>query len=126
MTRHFFIYLALLTVSVTGLFYLAELSMITFEPHFTWWLLPVLFFAVSAAGHSLMVHSIRSKPDQFMIWFLLATTVKMLLYLALLLAWYLLSGQKLTTSFIQAFAVLYVLITALDLVIIMNISRKQK
>lgn len=126
MTKRFFIYLCLLIISLTVILFIADKNLVSIEPRFTWWLLPVLFFAVSASGHSLMVRSIKSKPDQFMIWFLLAITVKMLLYLALLLIWYVISGQKLTVPFVGAFALMYIAVTTLDLITILNISKNQK
>jgi hypothetical protein len=59
-----------------------------------------------------------------MIFFLLAITVKMLLYLGLLLVWFIISGHNLETGFVVAFAILYVVITALDLVTILRYQKK--
>lgn len=118
--RSYLINLALLIALLTAVLLAVHKWYMPFSPAITWWLLPLLFFLIASAGHSLMIRSVKSKPEQFMIYFLLAITVKMLLYLGLLLAWFIISGHNLETGFVVAFAILYVVITALDLVTVLR------
>jgi hypothetical protein len=122
--HRYILYLSLITALITALFFALNRTIMVFDPGYTWWALPLIFFAISLAGHGLMVRSFKGKPDQFMIYFLLATTVKMLLYLGLLLAWFVLSGHQLTMQFAGAFAVLYFSLTILDLFSLLAFKRK--
>ena len=122
--RSYLINLTLLIALLTAVLLAVHKWHVPFSPAITWWLLPLLFFSISSAGHSLMIRSVKGKPDQFMIFFLLAITVKMLLYLGLLLVWFIISGHNLETGFVVAFAILYVVITALDLVTILRYQKK--
>lgn len=122
--HRYILYLTLITALITSLFFALSRTIVVFDPVFTWWALPLVFFAISMAGHALMVRSFKGKPDQFMIYFLLATTVKMLLYLGLLLAWFVLSGHQLTMQFAGAFAVLYFSLTTLDLLSLLAAKKK--
>lgn len=108
-------FLSLLTGVVVVMLYIVQHRFFTFTPAFTWWLLPLAFYVISLAGHALLARAMRGKPDQFMVYFLLATTVKMLLYLGLLLIWFFIAGQTIPGPFIGAFALLYLSVTALDL-----------
>ncbi len=121
----YILFLSLLVFTLMMLFYFAGFTGMVFRPAFTWWLLPLVFFSIALAGHGLMLRAIQVKPEQFMIFFLLATTVKMLLYLALLLVWFIISGQQLEFPFLVAFAILYVTITALDLIFTLSFRKLQ-
>jgi hypothetical protein len=124
--KKYMIILSIITVAVALFILLIIGKVMPIEPAYTWWLLPAAFFFISATGHSLLMRSFRGQDEQFMTWFLLATTVKLLLYLALLLVWFLISGHQLSTSFIIAFASLYVSVTALDLSILASFRKKQR
>lgn len=124
--RNYLQYLVVITIALTGVLFVVHENRYPFDPAFTWWLLPLVFFSISVAGHTLMIRSFKGQSDQFMIFFLLATTVKMLLYLGLLLVWFLISGRQLEMSFVGAFALLYVVFTALDLITILKFKKRQK
>ncbi|HRZ41736.1 MAG TPA: hypothetical protein P5228_03430 [Bacteroidales bacterium] len=109
------VFLSLLTGVVMAMLYIIHHRYFTFTPAYTWWLLPLAFYVISLAGHTLLARAMRGKPDQFMVYFLLATTVKMLLYLGLLLIWFFLAGKTIPGPFIGAFALLYLSVTVLDL-----------
>lgn len=123
MHQKYFLLLSLLTILLMSGFLMSELFLSHFHLHYTWWLLPLLFGLISAGGHSLMTRSVKAAGDQFMIWFLLAISVKMLLYLAVLLIWFVISGKSLGIPFVAAFAINYVAVTILDLVIILRINK---
>jgi hypothetical protein len=124
--KKYIILLSIIAVSIALIIHFAIGSFMPVVPRYTWWLLPLAFFIISASGHTLLMRSFKGNDEQFMTWFLLATTVKLLLYLALLLIWFLLSGHQLSSSFIIAFAALYVSVTALDLSIVAAFRKKQQ
>jgi len=124
--KKYIILLSIITIVVALLIYFLVGSIMPIVPAFTWWLLPAAFFIISATGHALLMRSFKGNDEQFMTWFLLATTVKLLLYLALLLIWFLVSGHQLSTSFIITFAALYVGVTALDLILVATFRKKQQ
>ena len=109
------LFLSMLTGVVMAILCLVHHRFFSFTPAYTWWLLPLAFYVISLAGHALLARAMRGKPDQFTVYFLLATTVKMLLYLGLLLIWFFLAGQTIPGPFVGAFALLYLSVTALDL-----------
>ncbi len=122
--RKYALILSLLTIVVVLIFNIIHRKFFAFTPASTWWVLPLAFYAISLAGHSLLYRAMKGKPDQFMVYFLLATTVKMLLYLGLLLIWFFLADQTIPMPFVGAFALLYLSVTALDLGSLLGSKRK--
>jgi len=123
MNNRYFLFLSLVTVVLMIAFRLSETFLAPFTINATWWLLPLLFGTISAAGHSLMIRSVKVASDQFMIWFLLAISLKMLLYLGILLIWFVISGKTIEIPFVTAFAANYVLVTVLDLATVLRINK---
>jgi hypothetical protein len=124
MNSRYLFFLTLLIMVIMAMMLTASMRLTDFHPAFTWWLLPLLFYVISAIGHVLMTRSIKARPEQFMSRFMLATTAKLLLYLAILLTWYLLQNRSLEMNFITAFALLYISITTLDLIAVLKINKK--
>jgi hypothetical protein len=124
MMRNYLTFLSLMILVMIAMFYMVGRHTGPFEPTFTWWLLPVLFLAISATGHYLMTQSIKAQPKQFMNRFMLATSVKFFLYLTILLIWYFLQDRSLSNTFITIFALLYLSVTALDLISILKLNKK--
>ena len=122
----YFLLLVVISVLLVTAFGLMNHYIHAFTIHETWWLLPVLFAAIAAGGHTLMIRSVKAHTDQFMIWFLLAISLKMLLYLGVLLLLFVMSGKILGTSFLIAFAVNYVAVTILDLVLVLRLNKNMQ
>lgn len=124
--RKYFILLTLLTVVIMAILNIIHRRFFQFDPAFTWWLLPLAFYGISIAGHALLIRAMKGNPDQFMIYFLLSTTVKMLLYLGLLLLWFFMAGQTIPMPFVGAFALLYLSTTGVDLGTVLVSKRKRR
>ncbi len=124
MKNKYYLFLTLLVTIMIAILYTLHHNITPLKPPFTWWLLPLLFYVISATGHLLITRSIIAQPSQFLNRFLLATAVKFFLYVGILIVWYLLQNKSLTMHFVASFALLYLSVTALDLVSVLKTTRK--
>lgn len=89
-----------------------------------WWILLIFFFGLSLISHNLLVKATTGKSDQFSVFFLLASTVKLLLYLAFLLIFHFAAGG-LEIPFLLVFAAYYLIFTSLDVAVLLRQIKDQ-
>jgi hypothetical protein len=123
--RKYTTFLTMLTVVIILMLNIIHRKYFSITPVYSWWALPLAFYLISIAGHALLSRAMNSKPEQFMIYFLLSSTVKLLLYLAILLLWFFLSGQTISKTFAGVFILLYLSVTALDMTTVLGSRRKK-
>lgn len=83
----------------------------------------VIVFAVTLGVHLLLTQSLKGKPQEFVRLFMLTSMGKMLLYLAIMVAYALLNRAH-AVPFILSFLVVYIVFTAFDSIKASQIFRK--
>lgn len=81
----------------------------------------VFFFAVSLISYTLLVRSIGSKISGFVSAFMLVTTVKLLLYITVLLLYSFLN-RKDAVAFLLNFFILYLVYTVFEIIQVVRLS----
>ena len=84
----------------------------------------LFFFATTAFIHRFLLKSLESRPNKFINAFMIATTIKLLLYFAIILI-YVFVNRSDAISFALAFFVLYIFYTIFEILSVLPIARKK-
>lgn len=84
----------------------------------------LFFFAVSAIVHRFLLKEIDN-PKKFVMRFMMTTTMKLLLYLSVILTFVLLNKSQ-AVAFVIAFLLFYIIFTVFEVLAFVRINKSQK
>jgi len=85
----------------------------------------IVFFVVTFAVHWIMLSILKYKPERFVSFFMLATVVKLVIYIIVILVYVFIKQEELL-SFILAFFILYILYTGFEVYSILGHTKNAK
>lgn len=114
-----FIKLSLLitVISVIVLFYLSYTQIL---PQKGIYLYPFLFFGINLLVHLMLLKGAEKSPEDFINYFLIGTTAKMLVYFIFLIIYIMVISKTNNKSFAAVFFVLYTLFTSVEVLAILK------
>ena len=83
----------------------------------------ILFFAITAGIHYILLRITRLNPRRFVSYFMLATFVKLIVYFTAVLV-YVFNNREDVLSFIITFFVLYIFFTVFEVVLILKQTKE--
>lgn len=107
---------------VAGLEYIASTQIESKWLSNSWPFIILFFFSFTVVLHRQLLKSTESNPKKFVFTFLMLTTIKILLYLAVILVYVLINRDD-ALGFILAFFTNYFLFTVFELSAIMNLLK---
>ena len=91
----------------------------------SWPYIIIFFFGFTLFMHHHLLKATQGKPQKFIFTFMMFTTIKILLYLALILVYVLLNRAD-AVAFIMAFFVNYFLFTLFEIIAVLKFLQKEK
>lgn len=113
------------TVIVAALLYAASTQLETKWVSSSWPFVVLFFFSFTIIMHRYLLKSTEGNPKKFVFSFLMITTVKILLYLGVILVYVLLNMDD-AVAFIMVFFVNYFLYTGFELATVMKLINQPK
>jgi len=87
------------------------------------WMIYIYFSLVTILFHYGIVLTTQSRPQVFIRYYMAATTIKLLLHLAIIV-FYSMSNREMATRFIITFMIMYLLFTAFEVMAVWRNIRK--
>ncbi|MDT8307926.1 MAG: hypothetical protein RQ866_00210 [Bacteroidales bacterium] len=117
--QRYIIGLVIITAILTASIIIADQYMLQEIPE-NWWMLSLFFPVISLISHFLHWLSVTSKKKLYTSFFIMATGMKLLAYLAFLIIVHYASRSGLTIEFLVVFAIFYVIYTIYDLILLLR------
>lgn len=119
----FFKRILIFSIIIAGLEYLATTLLDPKWVSASWPFIIVFFLSFTVLMHRQLLKSTEGNPKKFVYTFLMMTTVKILLYLAVILIYVMINRED-AVGFIVAFFINYFLFTAFELSAVMKLMGK--
>ena len=118
----FFTGLTLFTLFLGGLSWILDEILPDQAIHPVYPYLLVVFYVVTSAVHLVLLRITLLTPRKFVSYFMLATLVKLILYLTAVLA-YVFTYREHVLSFVMTFFILYILFSVFEVVLLLTQTR---
>ncbi|MDX9906798.1 MAG: hypothetical protein RBS55_09455 [Bacteroidales bacterium] len=121
----FIVRLWLLTAAMAA--FIAGVNVLTTPPLFppVLYLFLLLFFIVHSAVHYVLLKITSLNPRKFVSYFMLSTTLKLFLYLIVLI-FYVINTQQTVMVPVIAFFIMYIIFTVFEVISIINQTREDR
>jgi len=118
--KSFFIKLFLFSLLMAAADYCWQLFMSAQFPVKHLWYILAFFIAATSAFHFLTMNAARGAPKNFIRYYMSATGLRLLIYVAIILVYRLSEGKETTIPFAIAFMAHYFLFTAFEVVVLLK------